>query len=257
MSLFTKEIRGGVLHLRFGRKAGINLIQAEWFAELTAAMAEAAIDPAVRCIYLAANGKSFSNGADLQLLRGDPFPDGIMNSSLAGLLTLLETYEKPLVAAVHGSVVGGGVTILLHCDFAYADESAVFQLPFTKLGIVPELGSSYLLKYFAGRRLANELILLSKSFDAATALHAGIINEIVPRAGLEAKALETAAALAALPPAGLRATKRILRQAEYEVYAKAWREECLLLESCTQGEELQEATAAFLERRQPDFSRFN
>lgn len=257
MSILTKETREAVLHLRIGQESGVNLIQAEWFSELRDALAEAASDPAIRCIYLSANGKSFSNGADLNFLKGDPFPGGILSSPLAGLLELLEAYEKPIVAAVHGAVVGGGVTILLHCDFAYSDEKAVFQLPFTKLGIVPELGSSYLLKYFAGQRLAHELILLAKPFDANTALRAGIVNEVLPREKLEEKALETATALVALPPAGMRATKRIMKSAEFEIYAKAWREECLLLENRIQDEEFDEASSAFIERRQPDFSRFS
>ena len=257
MSLFMKEFADGVLRLRFGRDGGVNLIDEAWFAGLHDALAEAAADPSVRCVCLGANGKSFSNGADLEVVRSGAFPAGVMQSSLARLLTLLETYEKPLVAAVHGAVIGGGVTVLLHFDFAYADETAVFQLPFTRLGIVPELGSSYLLKYFAGQRLAQELILLGRPFDAATARRAGLVNEVLPRAGLEARALETARALAELPPGGLRATKRILKRAEHEAYAYAWREECALLEERMAGAEVQEACAAFLEHRQPDFSGFS
>lgn len=256
MGTFTTELQGHIMYLRFGAPGAHNVMRDEWFADLESALRHASGNPQVRSIHLSAEGKSFSSGGDLQAFLSDPFPQGVMNSALASCLAYLETFDKPIVAVAHGAAVGGGTTLLLHCDFVYAEPSTSFQLPFTRLGIVPELGSTWLLPRFAGQRLATELLLLGRTFDAATAQRAGIINEALARPDLDQRAEETAKALAALPPSSVRATKRLLKKAHGDQLATAWRDECAGLETCLAGAEANEACRAILDRRQPDFSRF-
>ncbi len=256
MSVFTKHIERNILFLSFGTVGGNNIIREEWFDGLKEALDQAANDPHVRCVHLSAEGKSFCSGADLKIMSSTPFPDGVMQSSLARFLERLETFDKPIVAVVHGATVGAGSTALPHFDFVYAEQGTTFQFPFSRLGIVPELGSSLLFQQQAGARLANELILLGRPFDTDTAIKAGLINEALARPELEARAAQVAQDLAELPPLNLRTTKRLLRNSYRSTYSSVWREECQLLEQYVAGDENKEACAAFLERRKPDFSRF-
>lgn len=256
MGTFTTELRDHIMFLRFGAPGAHNVMRDDWFADFEGALRDASTNPLVRSIHLSAEGRSFSSGGDLQAFLCDPFPQGVMNSALARCLAYLETFEKPIVAVVHGAAVGGGTTLLLHCDFVYAEPSTTFQLPFTRLGIVPELGSTWLLSHHAGQRLATELLLLGRPFDAATAQKAGIVSDTLARPELEQRAEDTARALAALPPSSVRATKRLMKKAQGERLATAWRDECRALETCLAGDEAREACRAVLERRQPDFSQF-
>jgi len=124
----------------------------------------------------------------------------------------LINFEKPLVAAVQGAAIGGGTTMLPHCDFVYAGESAKFQLPFVNLALVPEFGSSYLLPLRFGYTRAAELILLGGPFDASRAAELGLVTQVVPDQSLLATATETARTLAAKPAAAVQASKRLMKR---------------------------------------------
>lgn len=256
MGTFVSQREGRVLHLRFGAPGSHNLMTDEWFGDFEEALRAAGGDPQVRCVCLSAEGRSFSGGGDLKAFLGGPWPEGVLQSRLARCLEFLEEFDKPIVAAVHGAAIGGGTTVLLHCDFVYAEPDVRFQLPFTRIGIVPELGSTFLLPLFAGQRLALELLLLGRPFDAATALRAGIVNEIAPAGQVRQLAGQTAEALAQLPPASVRSAKRLVKSARGADYPSAWRAECAALERSFAGGEVKEACKAFLEKREPDFSRF-
>src|SRR5260370_29729556 len=135
-------------------------------------------------------GDWFSGGSDLEdFMKSPPGPG---ESPQARLMRALINFEKPLVAAVQGLAIGGGTTMLAHCDFVYAAESAKFQLPFVNLALVPEFGSSYLLPLRFGHARAAELILLGKSFDASRAADLGLVTQVVPEEKLLATATETA-----------------------------------------------------------------
>ena len=246
-----------VLLLTWGEDGRRNLMDDAWFDTLSAHLESAQADPQVRVVVLAGHGSDFSLGADLKSLTSGSFAQGYAQSSTARLARCLSTFEKPLVAAVQGSAIGGGCTVLLHCDFVYAADDARFHLPFARLGLVPEFGSSYLLALHAGPRLASELVLLAQPFGVDTALRAGLITHAVPAAQLQAQALSTAAALAALPPGPLRASKRLLQAAHQSALQAACAAEGQALEAAVVSPELQEAVQAFVAKRPADFSRFS
>ena len=254
MNTFQTDIRLNVLHVRFGERHRQSTMQDSWFQDFEQVLRYAATDPVIRCIHLSSEGKYFCSGGDLQAFLDGPFPNGVMNSALASCLRCLEDFDKPIVALVHGAAIGAGATLLLHCDFVYSDPATTFQFPFTQIGVVPELGSTWLLPLLVGQRLATELLLLGQPFDAAVAQRAGIVNEVLARSDLEERGTQTVRALAELAPSALRSTKRLLKQAQRQNYAQAWRDECLALERCFERDEVKEACSAILAKRKPDFS---
>ena len=135
-------------------------------------------------------GDSFCAGNDVEdFLKNPPGPG---ESPQARLMNALLDFDKPLIAAVHGAAIGGGTTMLMHCDFVYAGESAKFQMPFINLAVVPEFGSSCPVPARIGHIRAAELILLGLPFDAKRAADLGFVTQVVPDQNLLATASETA-----------------------------------------------------------------
>jgi enoyl-CoA hydratase/carnithine racemase len=234
------ETRGPVLHLRLNRPEKKNALTVEMYAAMADALRGAEENPDVRVILLSAEGDAFTAGNDLADFLQRPPTDE--SSPVLRFLHALIGASKPLVAAVNGLAVGVGATMLLHCDLVYAARSARFHLPFVGLGLVPEAGSSLLLPQRVGQARAAELLLLGEPFDAERALEMGIVSDVFPDEELAARVGERALRLAAQPRAAL---------------PDHMREESALFLERLRSPEAREAMQAFLERRQPDFSRFS
>jgi len=134
------------------------------------------------------------------------------DSPQSRLINALINFAKRLSRAVHGFAIGGGTTMLTHCDFVYAGESAKFQVPFINLALVPEFGTSYSIPARIGYLRAAELIQLGQPFDAHRAAELGLVTRVVPDQSLLAMATETAQKLAEKPASALQACKRLMRQ---------------------------------------------
>lgn len=199
----------GVCEVRLNRPEKRNAITLAMYAALTEALNEARADDSVRVVLLSGEGASFTAGNDLNDFMGQPELND--DNSAVTFLRTLPAFRKVLIAAVHGQTVGIGVTLLLHCDLVLAARSAQMSMPFVKLGLVPEAGSSLLLPRLVGHHRAAELLLLGKPFDAAAALSMGMVNRLTEDAALMDEARALARAVAQQPPAALFATKRLLR----------------------------------------------
>jgi enoyl-CoA hydratase/carnithine racemase len=171
------------------------------------------------------------------------------------LIHSLINFSKPLVAAVHGVAIGGGTTILTHCDFVYAAENTKFQIPFINLALVPEFGSSFSLPRQIGYLQAAELILLGGTFNAARASELGLVTAVVPDTTLLAKATETAQTLARKSVVALRSCKDLMKRPQREQLEQAVARELQEFAVRVRSAETKEAIAAFFEKRPPDFSR--
>jgi enoyl-CoA hydratase/carnithine racemase len=167
----------------------------------------------------------------------------------------LINFDKPLIAAVHGAAVGGGTTMLTHCDFVYAGESAKFQIPFINLGLVPEFGSSYSIPARIGYLRAAELILSGLPFDAHRAAELGLVTRVVPDDDLLTTATDTARKLAQKPVGALQASKRLMKRSSRELIEQAIKVENEEFAERVRSAEVREAFTAFLEKRPPDFTR--
>ena len=164
---------------------------------------------------------------------------------------------KPLVAAVNGSAVGIGVTMLLHCDLVYAGSGARFQMPFVSLGLCPEAGSTLLLPRIMGHQRAAELLLLGETFNADKACELGIVTAVCPDSDLRALARSKTLQLAAQPAAAVRLAKSLLKR-DYAVQLRETiAEEGAQFMARLKSPEAAEALNAFMQRRKPDFTRFS
>jgi enoyl-CoA hydratase/carnithine racemase len=208
---------------------------------------DAAKDDQVRVALWHAAGDSFCAGNDLEDFMKNPPAAG--ESPQSRLMHALINFEKPLVAAVQGVAIGGGTTMLSHCDFVYAGENAKFQLPFVNLGLVPEFGSSCLLPLRFGYVRAAELILLGQPFGALQAAQLGLVTNVIPDQELLATATETAQTLADKPLGALQACKRLMKEAFREQLEQAVKLENQVFAERVRSDEAKEAFRAFFARR--------
>src|ERR1700677_2205656 len=195
----------GVLRIELNRPAKRNAMNSSMYATLADVFIDAASDERTRVALWRGAGDSFCAGNDIEDFLNNPPGSG--DSPQARLMSALVDFDKPIVVAVHGAAIGGGTTMLTHCDFVYAAESAKFRMPFIDLALAPEFGSSCSLPARIGRLRAAELILLGLPFDARRAAELGLVTHVAPDRDLLATATEVARKLAAKPPGALRASK--------------------------------------------------
>lgn len=201
----------GVLSLTLNRPEKKNALTGQMYQQLTDTLTSSAQDEAVKVVLIRGAGSDFSAGNDIHdFVAAISDPDKIRIP--LGFLQAISTYPKPLVAAVSGVAIGIGTSLLLHCDLVYADETAQFQLPFTRMGLVPEGGTSLLLPSALGHRKAFELLVLGDAFDAQMAVDAGLINSAVSSTQLIDIAMEKAQQLAMMGPEAVRLSKTMLKQ---------------------------------------------
>ena len=204
---------GGVLRLTMARPERRNAITVAMYAALADAIEGAATDPAIRLIIIEGQGDDFTAGNDLgDFLNELPAPGSGTDIPVWRLLRALATNTVPLIAAVHGNVVGIGTTMLFHCDFVIAEDGSRFVMPFVDLGLVPEAASSLLLPRLAGRRRAARYLLIGEPFGAEDAADFGLVSHVVAKGGIGAALSTIVAALLAKPPEALRLTQALLRR---------------------------------------------
>jgi len=243
----------GILSVELIRPAKKNAITAAMYTTLAGIFRDAAADSGVRVMLWYGAGGSFSAGNDVEdFLKNPPGPG---ESPQAHLMDAFIGFEKPIVAAVQGAAIGGGTTMLTHCDFVYAGESAKFQMPFVNLGLVPEFGSSFSVPARIGHLRAAELVLLGDPFDGRRAAELGLVTRVVPDQDLMATATATAQKLAAKPNAALRACKRLIKRASIGQLKEAVKVENQEFAERLRSADAKEAFSAFLEKRPPNFAK--
>jgi enoyl-CoA hydratase/carnithine racemase len=241
---------GGVLTLRLNRPEKKNALSREMYAALTDGLASAAADDAARAVLLA-GGEDFTAGNDIADFAADGTAGGgpLRTSVALDFLEALTRFPKPVVAAVRGVAIGIGTTLLLHCDASVAARTARLQMPFTRLGIVPEAGSSLLLAARIGQARASWMLLSGDAVDGETAAREGLVTRAVNDAEVEETAAAMATQLAALPPGALADTKRLLRAPHAAALAEAMERERAAISERLRSAEAQAIFAAFLNRK--------
>ncbi|MDI7774889.1 enoyl-CoA hydratase-related protein [Asticcacaulis sp. EMRT-3] len=213
--MITQTLNDGVLTLCLDRPGKKNALTAAMYRALTDGLQAASSDDNVRVVILCAEGPDFCAGNDiLDFAHGLPelkAAENLEDLPVFAFLKALTFFAKPLVCAVQGQAVGVGVTVLLHCDLVVVADDARLTLPFLKLGLVPEAGSTLLLPRRIGHARAFAWMALGEAIDAQKALDMGLINRITTPEALRATAQQMALQLTRLSPEALRHTKALMR----------------------------------------------
>jgi enoyl-CoA hydratase/carnithine racemase len=246
-----KELDDGVLKLTLNRPQRKNAFSSEQWAAFADALEEAASDRRVAVVLLCGAGGNFSSGTDLHEFNS---ADG--DHPFARCSRIVCEFDKPLIGAASGIALGGGATLLFHCDVLYVGESLRMRLPFVSLGLVPEFGSSYMLQAHIGARRAAELFFTAEWIDAARALETGIATAVLPDESLLDHAMAKAREIAQWPATALQETKRTLKLAHRAGLQAALEVETEGMMRTAGSPENVEAITAFIEKRAPDFRKF-
>jgi len=252
VSLVDYSVEGAVAVFTLNRPP-VNALSVGLVADLEAAITRAA-DPAVRAV-LVTGSPHFAAGADITELQAaaqakDETP---LAFRLSVALRALENLPKPVVAAVRGFALGGGLELALACDFRYLAEDARVGLPEIKLGIFPGAGGTQRLPRLIGPGKARELIYTGRHLKAPEALAIGLADQVVPADGLLAAAMEFAALLAKGPTVAMGAAKRAINATPGLTMEAGLAVEGAGFNGCMATEDAQEGLAAFLEKREANF----
>jgi len=254
------ERRGHVALLTLNRPEKLNAWTGTMQTELRAAIAEANADPEVGAIVLTGAGRAYCAGADIggwsKDLRGDGPPRASSAMAAGDSWVHVLRKAKPVIAAVNGVAVGVGLTHILPADVRIAAAGARFGCLFVRMGVVPELASTYYLSQLVGLGAAQELSLTARLFEADEALRLGLVSRVVPGDQLLDEALTLGETIAALPGPQLRLTKELFtRNATDPDLDAVLGREMRALGDAYGTPEFREAVSAFVEKRQPDFRR--
>ena len=245
------EISNQVATVILNRPEKLNAIDFQLADQLHSALRDLDNDDSVRSIVLTGAGRAFSAGADLQA-RDDGETSGSA-PSLSDRLFQCFAIQKPVIASINGVAVGGGCTMTLLCDIRIAADDARFQLPFAKLCLSAELGSTYILPRLIGLGRATELLLTSRTIDAHEAKEIGLVNRVVSASELGSAAQELAENIASFPPQAVRVNKKALQLGLSSDLESQRQHEELALTVLSKTEDAREAVAAFREKRDPIF----
>ena len=253
MDEIITERSGSVLRVQLNRPEKKNAMTSSMYVTLADVFNDAAKDERVGVVLWHGAGDSFCAGTDIaDFLHNPPVPGKLPQ---ARLMDAFIAFEKPIVVAVQGAAIGGGTTMLTHCDFVYAGESAKFQMPFINLALVPEFGTSFSVPARVGHLRAAELIMLGEPFTAARAAELGLVTRVVPDGDLLATATATVQKLAAKPSGALRACKRLIKRSSIDQLREAVKTENQEYVERVPSAEAKEAFSAFLEKRPPNFNK--
>lgn len=227
------DVSDGIATLTLNRPDVLNAYIPQMGEEVVDAYAKARDDDAVRAVILTGAGRGFCAGVDLEFMKQNPpGPDSeIVQQDFIRKMPLdLTKYPKPVIVAINGAAIGVGVTMVLPCDIRIAAEGVKLGLTFTKLGILPGLGSTHLLPKIVGIAKALELVLTSRVIRAEEALEIGLVNKVVPADALMDEARKMAELVKACNPLALAQAKRGLHAGNDSTLAEAMENEQVLSE---------------------------
>src|ERR1700735_714843 len=257
--LFEKD--GGVATVTMNRPEKLNAYSEVMVHEILAALADVRDDDSIRAVILTATGRGFCSGGDISRdfqyparYRGHRMESMLeMRENMHALIRFLHRFDKPVIAAVNGAAVAGGLTLALACDFRIAAESAKLGDTSLRFGLIPDEGGAYLFPRFMGLDRALKMSLLSEVYTAREALDLGLVTEVVADDQLMMRARELAARLAEGPPIAIRITKRMIDKQRAMQLDNALEDAAMATLVANYTEDVKEGTVAFHEKRKPQF----
>lgn len=257
------EKREGIAYITLNRPESFNAYDLELAAELEQAMEICGRDPGVKVLILKGEGKAFCSGGDIkemcQWMERAEEPVSVLfqrlTKHLHGTVVEMRRMPKPVVAAVNGVAAGAGFSLAMACDIRLAAESARFTQAYTKIGLVPDGGSSYFLPRFLGPARAAELMFLNRVLTAQEALQWGIVSRVVKKEELAQQATDLACQLASGPQGAYGLLKGLLHTTwEFSLEGQLEEERRAIIKASLTAD-FQEGINAFVNKRQPQFGK--
>jgi len=245
----------GVAILKFNRPEVFNSFNQKMAFAFQKALDDCEKDETVRCIVITGEGKAFCAGQDLAEATDPNGPElkSIVQEHYNPIIVRLRNIEKPIIAAVNGVAAGAGANIALACDIVLAKESASFIQAFSKIGLIPDSGGTFILPRLVGLQKASALMMTGEKVMAIEAAAMNMIHKAIPDEDFELKVKELSENLAQMPTLGLGLTKRALNQSLTNNLADQLEVEGKLQTEAGQSYDFKEGTAAFIEKRKPAF----
>lgn len=257
--IYAKQER--VATITLNRPGKLNAYSERMVHEIIGALGDARDDDNVRVIILTGSGRGFCSGGDIS--RDFQYPARYhghrmeamleMRENMHQLVTLLQRLDKPVIAAINGAAVAGGLTLALSCDFRIAAQSARLGDTSLKFALIPDEGGAYLFPRFMGLERALRMSLFSEVYPADKAKELGLVTEVVPDEDLMATAHAWAQRLADGPPLAIRITKRMMYKQQSMDLSNALEDAALGVMVTNYSDDVKEGIAAFHDKRKPDF----
>lgn len=253
MSLRQETIGGAVSVITLDRPKALNAFNGELRAKLTDALTIVSKDSAVRAVIVTGAERAFCAGADVTDISSTRSVEDQLNVEYGGFLSVIQTMEKPVIAAINGPAAGIGMTLALTCDLRVMSSEAYLMSAFANIGLVPDGGLSYLLTREIGYARAYQLAIEAEKIAAARCLELGLVNRIAAPERTLDDAIDWAKSLARRAPLALAATKRAFRAAAQDGLRNAMAYEAMLQKSLIATEDCMEGVAALMQKRAPAF----
>lgn len=250
------ELATPITTLFFNRPKALNALNNALFDELDIALDQIKNNTDIKVLILTGAGdKSFVAGADIaELVKMNPLEGKSFSRKGQKVFSKLEALPIPVIAAVNGFALGGGLEAALGCDFIYASDKALFGLPEINLGLIPGFGGTQRLARRIGSNRAKELIFTGKNINAQTALEYGIVNKVCDPDILMEEVMKTANLIASKGKVALRSAKEVVQNGLNVDLESGCRIENDVFGLNMTSEDAKEGTSAFLEKRKPVFN---
>jgi len=249
------EVKDNIALVTFNRPEALNALSPDVIREFGDILDKIRADESIAAVILTGAGdKAFVAGADIKVMMNQTPMEARYFSALGQEAVLkMEGLLQPVICAVNGFALGGGLEIAMGCDFIYASEKARFGQPEINLGIIPGFGGTQRLSRLVGKNLAKELCMTGEMIDAQRALAVGLVNKVAPHDQLLDEAMKTAKVIASKSRSAVRAVKQVIDRGVQIELRSALALEVETFATLRSSIDAQEGLTAFVEKRKPEF----
>lgn len=253
-STINRDTQGAVATITLNRPEKLNSINDALAAELRDALEKAAADESIRAVLLTGSGRGFCAGQDL----AEPLTPGktvaeIVREKYNPIILSIRNMHKPVVCAVNGIAAGAGANLALACDLVLVAQSAYFTEAFSKIGLIPDCGGTFMLPRLVGMAKATEWMMLGSKISAEEALRWGLAVKVCEDHDLPVQALALAQELSQMPTKALALTKQLLNASMGNSLEAQLDMEANIQEQAAHTHDFQEGVMAFIQKRKPEF----
>ncbi len=243
-----------VATLTLNRPQQLNAVSLNMACAMEKVLSEIGQDNSTKVVIITGAGRGFCSGLDINALaEASNLSAKELNKLMQTLAFPVYNLAQPVIAAINGVAAGYGMALAMLCDMRIGSEKARFSSGYLRMGLPPDIGSTYSLPRIMGTAKAMELMVIGDTFDAAEAYRSGMLNKVVPEEDLMKEAREMATKIAKGPPLAIVQTKQAIRKGIHNSLEQQIAVECSAFYACLKTEDHQEGLNAFREKRPPEF----